>query len=230
MYLPNKYTTWYHNIINCAKTRLLPNDHYVERHHIIPKSLGGDNSPTNIVILTAKEHFICHLLLTKMVESTLRAKMVYAFHGMSAKQPNQLRVKGFSGRVQSRLYNNLKQELSTIKSESLKGYHHSDASKEKMSLSQKGKVVTESTKEKIRVARANQDMSYRKGKPLTDEQKVKISNTLAGNIPWNKGKTQTGFGDPRHPNPMKNPDSIQKMLATRKLNQERRAAGNSLQP
>lgn len=230
MYLPNKYTTWYHNIINSAKTRSLPNDHYVERHHIIPKSLGGDNSPTNIAILTAKEHFVCHLLLTKMVESTLRAKMVYAFHGMSAKQPNQRRVKGLSDRMQSRLYNNLKQELSIIKSASRRGCHHSDASREKMSLSQKGKVVSESTKEKIRVARAKQDMSYRKGKPLSDEQKARISKSLAGNIPWNKGKTNTGFGDQRRINPMKNPESIQKMLTTRKLNQERRAAGNTPQP
>lgn len=39
---------------------------YSERHHIIPKSLGGSNKKINIVRLTAKEHFIAHLLLTKM--------------------------------------------------------------------------------------------------------------------------------------------------------------------
>lgn len=39
---------------------------YTEKHHIIPKSLGGSNEPSNLVILTAREHFIAHLLLSKM--------------------------------------------------------------------------------------------------------------------------------------------------------------------
>ena len=39
---------------------------YSERHHIIPKSLGGTNRKDNIVRLTSKEHFICHLCLCKM--------------------------------------------------------------------------------------------------------------------------------------------------------------------
>ena len=39
---------------------------YYEAHHILPKCLGGDDSKENLVLLTAKEHFICHLLLEKM--------------------------------------------------------------------------------------------------------------------------------------------------------------------
>ncbi len=45
---------------------------YYEAHHIIPKCLGGQGSYSrtkqhpNIVLLTAKEHFIAHLLLHKM--------------------------------------------------------------------------------------------------------------------------------------------------------------------
>ena len=38
---------------------------YTETHHIQPKSLGGSNSKDNLVELTAKEHFIAHLLLAK---------------------------------------------------------------------------------------------------------------------------------------------------------------------
>jgi hypothetical protein len=37
---------------------------YMERHHILPKCLGGNNDPTNLVFLTGREHFIAHLLLT----------------------------------------------------------------------------------------------------------------------------------------------------------------------
>jgi hypothetical protein len=39
---------------------------YVEAHHVVPKSLGGDDNDSNVVILTAREHFIAHRLLTKI--------------------------------------------------------------------------------------------------------------------------------------------------------------------
>lgn len=54
-----------------------------EKHHIIPKSLGGNNSKENIVILTFKEHFVCHLLLTKMCDSKDSIKMNWALHRLS---------------------------------------------------------------------------------------------------------------------------------------------------
>jgi hypothetical protein len=69
MFTQNKYTKWYFNIINSAKTREIINEVYYENHHIIPKALGGDNSKENLVKLTAREHFICHLLLVKMVKT-----------------------------------------------------------------------------------------------------------------------------------------------------------------
>lgn len=78
MFIKNKYNKWYFNIIDRAKSRTLANDDYVEKHHIIPKSLGGSNNADNLVCLTAKEHFICHLLLTKMTAGVARTKMVYA--------------------------------------------------------------------------------------------------------------------------------------------------------
>ena len=39
---------------------------YYELHHILPKSLGGLDTNENLVMLTLREHFICHLLLAKM--------------------------------------------------------------------------------------------------------------------------------------------------------------------
>jgi len=38
----------------------------MERHHIIPKSLGGSNDKNNLVELTAREHCLVHLLLAKI--------------------------------------------------------------------------------------------------------------------------------------------------------------------
>ena len=60
MYLHNKYTITYYNIIAQAQSRTL--DCYTENHHIIPKSLGGSNDSDNLVALTAREHFLCHWL------------------------------------------------------------------------------------------------------------------------------------------------------------------------
>jgi hypothetical protein len=78
MYLQNKYTNWYYSIINNAQLRILSNDVYTEKHHIIPKSLGGSNLKNNLVRLTAREHFICHLLLTKITFGEHRYKMLSA--------------------------------------------------------------------------------------------------------------------------------------------------------
>jgi hypothetical protein len=88
LFLENKYTVWYYSIVNKAKDRTV--DGYVEKHHIVPKTLGGNNHKDNIVSLTAREHFICHLLLTKMLTGQDRQKMVYALHMLSnTKNSNQ---------------------------------------------------------------------------------------------------------------------------------------------
>jgi len=47
----------------CAKTYT---DDYTEIHHIIPRCFGGTNKKENLVRLSARAHYICHLLLTKM--------------------------------------------------------------------------------------------------------------------------------------------------------------------
>lgn len=61
----SKYEKWYNQIIDFRKTFPYTGD-YVERHHIIPMCIGGIDEPDNIVCLSAKEHFICHLLLSKI--------------------------------------------------------------------------------------------------------------------------------------------------------------------
>ena len=64
-------------IIAAATSRtIIPK--YVEKHHIIPKSLGGNNRKENLVNLSAREHFICHRLLVKMLNGDAKNKMIYA--------------------------------------------------------------------------------------------------------------------------------------------------------
>jgi len=94
MFIKNKYFKCYYSIINRAQSRINDKNEYTEKHHIIPKSLGGDNSKINLVRLTAKEHFICHLLLPKMTDGTNRKKMVYAAWRMTVQaKPDQSRYK-----------------------------------------------------------------------------------------------------------------------------------------
>jgi hypothetical protein len=54
----------YNKIIDNAKSRSLIG--YKERHHIMPRCIGGLDDDQNLVDLTAREHFICHLLLAKI--------------------------------------------------------------------------------------------------------------------------------------------------------------------
>lgn len=70
VFIENKYTAWYFSIIETAKKRQKPTG-YTEKHHIIPKALGGSNDISNLVILTAKEHYIVHHLLTKMITNSI---------------------------------------------------------------------------------------------------------------------------------------------------------------
>lgn len=58
------YQYIYNQIVERAKYRKLIG--YKEKHHIVPKCIGGNNDKENIVELTAKEHFICHRLLCKI--------------------------------------------------------------------------------------------------------------------------------------------------------------------
>lgn len=89
MFIENKYKSWYDCIILRSKNRKIIG--YKEKHHIIPRSLGGNNSPSNIANLTAREHYVCHLLLTKFTIGTHRQKMFYALHRMCNK--NQTFIK-----------------------------------------------------------------------------------------------------------------------------------------
>ena len=96
MFISNKYTRWYYSIISNAQSqgrkKLKPtniNYIYYENHHIIPKCFGGDNNKDNLVLLTAKEHFIVHILLPKMCISIRhQQQMINALHQMNRKCPN----------------------------------------------------------------------------------------------------------------------------------------------
>ena len=104
------YRRLYEKIIENRKQT--PVDGYTEKHHIIPRSLGGSDNKENLVDLTAKEHFLCHYLLTKMYkkESLNWYKMNHAFTFMKTNSYTQNRY------FNSRLYEALKENRSIVMS------------------------------------------------------------------------------------------------------------------
>jgi hypothetical protein len=58
------YEKIYNQIIERAKTRQL--DCYKEKHHILPRCMGGLDEKENLAELTAREHFLCHRLLVEI--------------------------------------------------------------------------------------------------------------------------------------------------------------------
>jgi hypothetical protein len=60
------YKTHYINLITTRLNRVLEENTYYEKHHIIPKCWGGSNNTENIIKLTAREHYIAHWLLYRI--------------------------------------------------------------------------------------------------------------------------------------------------------------------
>ena len=177
IFLNNKYTLWYYNIISRANTRELNLDVYVEQHHVIPRSLGGTNAPNNLVFLTGREHFICHMLLVKMTSEIAKYKMVHAAIGMKRARKYQQRY------INSRLYEIVKKEFAQISRERNAGKSLSIETRTKMSLAGKGKKKPNGFGEKISAAL--------KGKPkgpMSEELKQQISSKLKGRPSHKKGK------------------------------------------
>jgi len=105
----NKYYKWYSNIVERALSRELPKDVYVEKHHILPKCLYPEyaKDKNNLVKLTAREHFVCHWILSKIFNDR---KIMYAFEMMFRnKTTNRYLPKS------STIYANLRKKFSSNK-------------------------------------------------------------------------------------------------------------------
>jgi hypothetical protein len=62
------YQKIYDNLIITRKSlgRCKGSELYFEKHHIVPKCLGGSNSTANLILLTAREHYLAHWLLHRI--------------------------------------------------------------------------------------------------------------------------------------------------------------------
>jgi len=157
------YRLIHDEIISRARERCL--EGYCERHHVIPKCLGGTDDPENIVRLTAREHFIIHKILCILYphESRLHWAAFMMANGSGSKKQDR----GY--RVGAREYERLRKNLK-----------HSDETKAKVSRANKGRQtrlgakLSEETRRKMSIAKKGRSTGPRTYQ-TTQETRDKLS-------------------------------------------------------
>ncbi len=120
------YSNIYNQLIIRAKTRTSPTT-YTERHHIVPRCMGGSDDNENLVRLFPEEHYIAHLLLVK-IHPTNR-KLIYAANMMANRTNN------------NKIYGWVKRKFSVVDSISKTGISRSNESVEKQKQTVKAKIA-----------------------------------------------------------------------------------------
>ena len=193
------YKEFIDNIL-ATRGRFACGDEYKERHHIVPRCMGGTDDKDNLIDLYAREHFVAHRLLA--LENLENDGLVYAWWAMChLKDKNQDRVE-----ISAEEYEEVKKNYSKMlsrqnmgsnnpmfgvhrygKDNPMYGKHLSDEAKRKISISNKGKPswnkgrqLSESTKEKLRIANI--------GKHHSEESKKKMSESRSGEKNHRYGK------------------------------------------
>lgn len=214
IFINNKYTRIYYEIIERAQTRAVPQT-YTEKHHVVPRSIGGGESKSNLAILTAREHFVCHWLLVKMTEGKSKRSMSYALRMMLAKNNHSTKGRYIP---KSKLYELVKKtaneaskgrpcSLETrekIRQGNLNRPPMTEETRRKLSeaanrrkgftpegkarviAANTGRVHLEETKQKLREARARQ--VERQGDTMTAEAREKLSLAAKGRVLANDHK------------------------------------------
>lgn len=154
------YQRHYDLLIDRARNRII--DGYSERHHVIPRCLGGNNKKENLVRLTPEEHYLAHQLLIKIYPQEKR--LAWACAAMIPKTKYHQRNNKMFGWIRRKF------------AESVIGKKMSDETKEKISASRKGSKATEETKAALREGAKKRPPR----KPTSQETKDKISAAKKG--------------------------------------------------
>lgn len=157
------YQRIHDEIIVRAKNRKLIG--YGEKHHILPRCLGGDNSKENLVKLTAKEHWIIHLLLVEIFPAQPKLKL--AIRMMMLKGTTQDRKSVRSGK-----------QFERLKIEAAKAHS-------KLLLGTKKAPFTQEHKDKISKAKLGKP-GANKGITFTEEHRKNIGLASKGRITGDK--------------------------------------------
>ena len=177
------YKQIYNQLISKRQQETPPKNCYTETHHIKPKCLGGTNETTNLVRLTAREHYIAHLLLAKIYNTYgMYAAVIYMQTG---------RHKNRHFKFNSRLYQKIREEFANKMSQKMKGKPLTEQHKQKLSIAHKGKHHTEETRKKLsemcKGRYIGRTPTWLVGKRLSEEHKQKDRDAILGLKYWNNG-------------------------------------------
>lgn len=176
------YKNIYENFINSRKGKIFSDTEYYETHHILPKSLGGDNNIENLIKLSAREHYFAHLLLAKFAGPKMKIALAFFIDGRN-KYGGGCKYIPHSSKI-----GKLREDASKAKSVLMKGRIISEEHRKKISNSAKGRTP------------------WNKDKILIDE-KYKGGRKNKGKAAWNSGITgkeytekykKGGLAPPRH--------------------------------
>jgi hypothetical protein len=159
-------------IIDRARNRTLTG--YTERHHVIPRCLGGTNDKENLVKLTAREHYIIHKLLVELYPNS--TKLIYAYWMMSRNVSNSKYSRDYC--VSSRDYERSKQLFSNTSSKHQRGKKLSEEHKKKLSAAAKNRKTRIPIKHSIETKQKLS--SLWKGTTRSEEDRKKISEGQLG--------------------------------------------------
>lgn len=84
--IENKFLRTYIRIIEKARSTVYSG--YTEKHHVLPSSMGGTDEDSNLVKVSAREHFILHCLLTRCTTGASFYSMARAFNMMGGFSSN----------------------------------------------------------------------------------------------------------------------------------------------
>ncbi len=188
------YQKLYDSIIEKARERNI--DGYTERHHILPRCMGGTDDPDNLVTLTAREHFIVHWLLTLIHPNENSLK--FAFWNMCQRGHSS----GTRYKPSSRIYEWSRMQLKGIKKpngfqcgekNTFFGKKHKQEVLDKISSSLKGRAFSEDHRLKLSEAakkRKGNKPNPHKGKKYEEfmdpERAKRIKNNISEKL---KGKS-----------------------------------------
>lgn len=128
------YDKFIQNILN-TRGRFACLDGYHERHHIIPKCMNGSNSKDNLIDLYAREHFIAHKLLAE--ENPQNYQLKYAYWNMcqcTGRDGQDKYIPTPEEYEEARIFCH---ETMSVENHPMYGKHHTQESREKMSISKK---------------------------------------------------------------------------------------------
>lgn len=150
------YKNFIQNILE-SRGRFCCGNQYHERHHILPKCMGGSNEDSNLIDLYANEHYEAHKLLA--LENPTNNLLQYAWWMMSH---------SFNDNRERYFISKEDYEMARIAfKQSLAKREISEETRLKLSKASKGKIVSKETREKI--------SSAQKGRAISEEAKKKMS-------------------------------------------------------